>query len=268
MMASHDELMKMLGSLKDEIRGGRKESKMENMELKKDLKDSNDNLRKHLNELKDNLTKDLKEVKDSISKALARLDSVEAEQNRLKDRISSLEESSGVKVSKVVRDLNEARDKLQEDIERLRCSSNLILFNVEESEDGDKLASDLLSVILPNHAGGFPMIRIPPQRSPDSDPTSRRPLKVTLNNAGEKVIALRNCKLLKGLDQFRGISVKPDQTRKQRDITRSSIQTRSQKRNRQMEDEDNGGIITGKPSKSRKESEVVVVTADEEEAME
>lgn len=176
------------------------------------------------------------EIKDLRNK----VENVENSQAALNEKISAVEKSAAVK-----KDVAECEDRLKEEIDRIRRSSNLILFGVQETEEGILLAERVLKLLLPDHTGKFLMRRygVPP-----SDDSKTRPLQVCLNSAAERSFALSNKKLLKGKDEFARINVQADRTKKQRMekpppppktiVTRS--ETRKEKRSFEVMNGSNG----------------------------
>jgi len=196
----------------------------------------------------DSFKKDIAEIQSKLTK-------VEDEQKNLSKRVSSVEFKSKKHESDVQK--NEERIKasevrLQEEIERLKRSANIILFGIEETTDGVAKAQALLRMLLPAREGGFAMNRVGAPAPGQSQP---RPLRVLLNNAGEKYLALRNRVLLKGREEYNGVGVRADETKRQREArtARSPVTTRAHTRNKRAMDND--GESSQNQAKSRRRLE-------------
>jgi hypothetical protein len=82
---------------------------------------------------------------------------------------------------------------------------------VPENEQGLIVVSDILRIISPDNKISIENNRLGNQGSSRNP----RPLRVTFPSVEERRAALRNCKKLKGHTEFKGISVKPDLTKRQ-----------------------------------------------------
>lgn len=197
-----------------------------------------------------------------IAQLGSRLDNIEQEQLRVNSRLLRIEKDSSETKKSLSTTKTQLQNELKEEIAQLKCASNLIMYNVPESPEGVKIAMNLLAIILPERVGSFPMIRINQQEAQVNHSSQTRPrlLKIILNNVAERNIALKNCKLLKGKDEFKGISVKPDQTKLQRSA-RSPYPLRSRKRARtEAEDqtqEEESGKKMPKSAQSVPESDIM-----------
>lgn len=164
-------------------------------------------LREIMNSMK-SMHEKMDSYKEEIQDLRNKVVNVEKNQIALNDRISSVKESAAEK-----QDVVACEERLKEEMDRIRRSSNLIMFGVQETENGILLAEKVLKVLLPEHQGKFLMRRygVPP-----TDNQKTRPLQVCLNSAAERSFALSNKKLLKGIDEYAKISVQADRTKKQR----------------------------------------------------
>jgi len=165
------------------------------------------------------LHKKFDEFREDIKVIKHRLATVETAQDSLKSRVASLEKENlghDKENRQTRKQLASTEMRLQEEIDRVKRSTNIILFGVPETEDGVSVAMYLLNTLIPHSATSYPMIRLgKPNESGNAD-TSPRPLKVSHSSFGERALALRNCRLLKDRDEFKGISVRPDETPEQR----------------------------------------------------
>lgn len=147
----------------------------------------------------DNFSQQLKEVQDKVR-------NLEDGQVDLAGKVSVLETTSATKM-----ELSASQAELKEELERIRRASNVMMFGVEETEDGMRLADAVLRLILPHRTDHFVM-----HRQITKSTAKPRPLKVLLNNPGERNMALSNRKLMKGIPEYKSISVQPDRTKIQR----------------------------------------------------
>lgn len=124
----------------------------------------------------------------------------------------------------------EMENSLHEEILKMKKLSCLIIKGVPETPDGIVLVSKLLQIILPD---SHQHIVIPNRRVGEIAEGKMRPLRIQLNNHLQQKTALKNCKKLAGLEEFKGISVCPDLTKQQQrqrkiyDRRESPIGTRS-----------------------------------------
>ena len=150
----------------------------------------------------DESNRKLDEIKTEMTALKARLTTVEDKQKELEESQSSL----GKKVV-------EGDQNLQEQIDQIKKASNLMLFNVEETDAALSLAKEALHIILPNHKEDFNLLRM--KAFPNSTTNKPPPIRVFLSSPAERSQALKNKSLLKGLDQFKSISISADMTKNQ-----------------------------------------------------
>lgn len=104
---------------------------------------------------------------------------------------------------------------------RERKRKNIIIFNADEHQADNQrgnndedlaFVSNLISCIAPNfnHNVDFDIGRLG-----KFNRTKKRPLKVTLNNEKDVSFILKNTFKLKNLQQFKGISISSDKTKRQ-----------------------------------------------------
>lgn len=151
----------------------------------------------------------LDNFKTEMTHMQKRMDSFETEQTQLKERMDGIESNSIGREA-----LTAQEDNFKEEMDKMRRASNLILFGVQESQEGMQLAESLLRLLLPHNPGPYVMTR----HGEISDKKAPRPLRVHLNNSGERGIALSNKRLLKGKQQYKSISVNADRTKRQREL--------------------------------------------------
>lgn len=173
----------------------------------------------------DSLKTEVNNVRQDVAGIRSRVDTAEQQIKVNTARVSVVEERNDALESRMddaEAKIDTLRKEYQEKMERIKRAANIMIFGIPESNEGILLATNLIHKILPERSGNYPMER---HGDPGIQRSRPRPLRVQLNGAGEKFVALKNCKLLKGLVEFKGISVRPDQTKTQ-------IQTRSQTRNK------------------------------------
>jgi len=136
-----------------------------------DLKKSMDSMHTKF----DSFRKELTEVQNKVR-------TLESEQGELSKKVTVLENNSATK-----QELSACQLDVKEEIDRIRRASNLMLFNVEETEDGMRIADAVLRIILPHRTDHFVMYRQITKAT-----NKPRPIKVLLNNPGERTMALTN----------------------------------------------------------------------------
>jgi len=148
---------------------------------------------------------------------------------------------------------------IKEDQDILRRINNLIIMGAPESPEGLSLVKDLFQIILPDKQVLVRDHRLGPAND------KPRPLRIYLDNAGDKRTALNNCKKLKGIDHLKNLSVKQDLTkaqqiqrrneriRKQKEVRESPVITRSTSQRRASIENDQ--METDEPSAKRIRSE-------------
>lgn len=135
--------------------------------------------------------------------------------------------------TKLQQDLNDLRNKVSSEIaeecrvhfqRQLRKMNLVIMGLTEELSIERSVLSSLFNAILPGyHLNQYTRIG---QQNMDSN--SVRPVRVIMDSAVTVSQVLSNCKKLKGLDEFKNISVRRDLTRiQQHEIRRSSDGTTS-----------------------------------------
>lgn len=165
-----------------------------------------------------------------IPKLLVKIDNLEAEINKLKIIVESANKDSGT--------MEEKEDVLYEMMERQKCASNIIVFNVNESKmksQQEREAEDVKAVegILNNfniNKSNLKMFRLG-----KFVPNKSRPIKVILQSPEDAKFILKN----KHLNIIPSIRIYGDQTRKQREYF-NFIKTKLQ---RSIENGDNRKTI-------------------------
>lgn len=192
------------------------------------------------------------DIQSTQRNILDRLDKMEKEKEEMSKNHASLSKSvSEVRkdVAQVVDGLQEVHERLAEEISRVRKMTNIVLFGLPEDDAGRILAQELMQILLPS---SHQHITSYDERLGAVNPTLNRPrpLRIRLSSATEKSAALSNCRKLKGLNQFKGISVKQDMTKFQQQSSkarRTPVRTRStSRRKRSLDDETDDGPLSKK----------------------
>jgi hypothetical protein len=100
-------------------------------------------------------------------------------------------------------------DVIRESQLRISKQCNLVFMGVSEDDDAVTKVKAVLEIILPDRNFDIDNNRL---GNPDTSKLPR-PMRVELSTIGEKRPALKNCRKLKGHQEFQGISVKPDLTK-------------------------------------------------------
>ena len=169
----------------------------------------------------DESNRKLDEIKTEISAIKGRLTAVEDKQKELEEAQNSTEKK-----------MVEGDKNLQEQIDQIRKASNLMIFNVEETDAALSLAKEALHIILPDHKEDFNLLRM--KAFPNSTSNKPPPIRVFLSSPAERSQALKNKSLLKGLDQFKSISISADMTKNQQQKYSMRSPYRTRKRASEM----------------------------------
>lgn len=141
-----------------------------------------------------------------ISSIVDKVADLEKRQDKIESRIDTVANEMHVEIATV-------REEIHEQSRRMHKIMNIVMMGVPESEEGIKAAHSIMKIIVPSWCDEIPDIRIgDPNRPNQSIP---RPLRITCRSAQGKISALKNCTLLKGLDQYKTISVRKDLTKQQ-----------------------------------------------------
>ncbi|CAL8138166.1 unnamed protein product [Orchesella dallaii] len=118
------------------------------------------------------------------------------------------------KVNGEIQTIKYVQDSLSEKTDRLARATNLVMMNIPETDEAMDVVRGIMQIILPNHNLTLREHRIG-RPIKNGKP---RPLKVHLNSRNDVLTALSNCKNLKGMEQFKGIPVLPDETKIQQQL--------------------------------------------------
>jgi prefoldin subunit 5 len=154
---------------------------------------------------------------DTMKKVLERIENVEASIRTQATRTNFIEHDidlirediESIKTTKS--SVNDIKDVIRESQMRIAKQCNLVFMGVPENHDAINTVKAILHIILPdfnlnidnNRLGNVDTSKLP------------RPMRIPLSTLDERRLALRNCRKLKGHPEFKGISVKPDLTKRQ-----------------------------------------------------
>lgn len=157
----------------------------------------------------------VKTFMDVVSNLVQKVDAVEKKQESLEVRLSLVESGLSEGISDV-------REEIREQKRRIIRMSNIVVMGIPESDEGLALAQNLLTIIAPSPLGTIPHTRV-------GDPNGRkpRPLRVSFSSAAARNEVLKNCKKLKGLSQFQGVSVRRDLTKVEQEEWRAKSVART-----------------------------------------
>lgn len=165
---------------------------------------------------------------------------LESGQVELAGRLLGLEATSASK-----EELTSCQTDLKEELDKIRKASNLMMFGVDETEGGMMIAGSLLRLLLPHRTDNYVMYR---QNTKSTN--KPRPLKVLLNNPGERSLALTNKKLMKGIAEYKAISVQPDRTKIQRTASAEKYSQRLKDQGVPGSDNTNGRVLRSQEKRS------------------
>lgn len=147
----------------------------------------------------------------------------------LESKVTVLEQAQNSSCTK--EDLQAAiknvKDDLVEQQKRESKKNNVVVFGIPEDENGEDLLDNLLQILLPGET-----VKIDNQRFGVKTSDRPRPIRLYLNNYPMKSKLLSNLNRLKGLEDFKKVSIVRDLTKAQRLIeneSKPSRRTRSQK---------------------------------------
>jgi len=164
----------------------------------------------------DAIIEDLKTMNERYDRLEGRIAAVE---DRLNDDLDELKRTLADDAIKLL------REEFVEQRERLTRLTNIILYGVPENTAGLNTAENLVKILLPSFTG--PLIDASIGPSPAASSTSKpRPLRVSLNNVNDQKLAMSNRGKLRGLDQFKGISLKKDLTKRQQQELKLQYESR------------------------------------------
>jgi len=166
----------------------------------------------------------IKQMDNKLDSVAAKLDALEVQYTDLDNRVCALEQttqSTQHDVTDIRNELDIAVNTIREENDRNRRKNNIIVMGIQESNNSDSTITDLLRLIAPNHTDASH------ERVGKPDSSKNRPVRIMLPNSIIKRDALKNCFKLHNNDTFKGISVRPDLTKKQQLERSTPVQTRS-----------------------------------------
>jgi hypothetical protein len=185
------------------------------------------------------LKRSISSMDDKLNNVISRMDAVEEtlrdQSSRtvlLEENMRSIESEVDVIKNAVTVHFSDVEEQIKEGHLRMMKVSNLIFMGVPEDTKATTTVREILKIILPDSDRPIMDNRV-------GDPkTSKmpRPMRIGLSSFEEKRLALKNCRKLKGHNEFKGISVKPDLTKRQiallNEQKASSLENESQSRKR------------------------------------
>lgn len=160
---------------------------------------------------------ELKTISDRMSKMECRLDKVE-------DRVENMEKQTSQAQSDLQSSIEGLKFQIEEEKRRQLKRDNLIIYGIPE--DNQTIYSELMYILSPFNSETFVAERIGTSRN-----SKGRPIIVRTGNSNFKLEVFNNLKKLKGLHQFKGVSVQHDLTQLQRQEKKAgfeSIKTKKQ----------------------------------------
>lgn len=205
-----------------------------------------------MTEMKNAFAGEMAEIKKTQAHVMDKLTNIEKEQFEIAVEQDNMR-SDVVRLQDDVQNLDE---RINEGIRRATKLSNIMIWGIPEDDMALQKVKDLIKIILPE---SFQHVRVSEQnRVGTANNGKPRGFCIRLANPGERREALGNCKLLKGRQEFVGISIARDKTKAEIEAEKqrpSPVSTRSRKRKTNERDHRD-------PKVRRKEN----MEVDEEEA--
>jgi hypothetical protein len=167
-------------------------------------KASIDDMRSSMDETMQKVIQRMDNVEASIRSQATRTTFVEHEIELIRDDIESVKTTVKSSVTNM-------EDVIRESQLRISKQCNLVFMGVPEDDDAITKVKAILNIIHPDFNLDIENNRL---GNPETSKLPR-PMRVALPTIEERRLALRNCKKLKGHQEFKGISVKPDLTKRQ-----------------------------------------------------
>ncbi len=178
-------------------------------------------------------------------------------ENRVTDvetRVSTLEKKTDENCSKdeLMKAVKDLKDDFAEQQKRASKRNNAIVFGIPESDAGQQLLQNLLNVLIPGESHKMNSERLGDPEKPRKNPDQPRPLRLFLSNYALKRKLFSNLKNLKGLDEFKRVSVDKDLTKAEQLARPSRPVTRSQSALNAEKAAQTGIYSSGKPPPSKR----------------
>jgi len=109
------------------------------------------------------------------------------------------------------------KEKIEEDIDKVKRDNNLVLMNIPETIEGLKTAENLMKTLLPDQNTVVRDNRIGHINQNSHRP---RPLRIYLSCKSKQKLALLNCFKMKNIPEFYQISVCKDLTKTEQEINK------------------------------------------------
>jgi len=206
---------------------------------------------------------------DAVLQKLDKLDSVLDKCNNLEDKLSELELNIDTKIDRRVdarveevlhsQIAKEVRQCFEEQKQRERRSTNIIIYGAEEPDDEDPAdrkrkdeinANSLCSALGVPSANILTTIRIGEKKA-----ERKRPWKIVLDDVKTQKEILRNAWKVANIEEYKSLSINPDMTQEQREERRKLVEILHERRRNGEKDLviRGGNIVAKKALKPDKE---------------
>jgi hypothetical protein len=175
------------------------------------IKDQGEGVKKSIDEVRNSMDNAIMQLSTRIKGVEAAITTQRCRTDALQKDVLGLRDDLQAVRSTIHTSVTEMEDVIREGQLRFAKQCNLVFMGVPEDEQALSVVSDMLRIISPDNKISIENNRLGNQGSSRNP----RPLRVTFPSVEERRAALRNCKKLKGHTEFKGISVKPDLTKRQ-----------------------------------------------------
>ena len=163
------------------------------------------------------------ELNTKLDCVLSRIDQLEQHSKEVDARLDDVEfaaETTESQINAIQNDIQDLRGEInsevKEQFQRMQRINNIVIFGIPESVDDEKTLEELLKIIWPEKPmSSVQWTRIGPITTTQDSSTKSRPIRITTASTSEKIGILRKCKLLKGNEKLKNISVQQDMTKQQ-----------------------------------------------------
>lgn len=181
-------------------------------------------------------------------------------ENRVTDvesRVSTLEKKNDENCSKdeLKKAVKDLKDEFSEQQKRASKRNNAIVFGIPETEAGQQLLQNLLNILIPGESHKMNSERLGDPTKPGKNPAQPRPLRLFLSNYALKRKLFSNLKNLKGIDEFKRVSVDKDLTKAEQLSRPPRPVTRSQSAANAAKNVSDGSIKSPVHKRPRNESD-------------
>jgi len=166
------------------------------------------------------LDKRLTRIEQNDTEMTTQLTNLEENHKTIQSQVNEIE-NNVTNISKAI------ATEVNEQLNIYKRRLNIVIMGVKENCNEASFLNDLFKIIWPgNQLDEWSRIG----EKVDGVLTRPRPIRIAIPSVAEKRTIFKNCKLLKNLDQFKGVSIQYDRTKKQQEEMKKTYQLRSSTR--------------------------------------